>query len=103
MQLLFQAVYNLKRRRLGVNQAQLQVLLPLIRQRKQATFYNMDLNSFQMTVEKPIPKYFIQAITDGADRVMNQSESPAITRNLLKARENQAFNAIGCGFVLLVS
>ena len=56
MQFLFQAVYNLKRRRLWVNQAQLQVLLPLIGLHKQAPFYNMDLNGFQMTVAKPIPK-----------------------------------------------
>lgn len=44
-------------------------------------------SGFQMTVEKSITKSLLWPITTAANSAMNQSEWPAITCNLLKARE----------------
>ena len=52
-----------------------------------------------MTVEKPKPKQLLRPITTGANSVMNQSQSLAITCNSLKAREKSCVHgAIGFGF-----
>ena len=40
-----------------------------------------------MTVEQPVPKLLLRAITTGANCVMNQSEFLAIACNFPKARE----------------
>ena len=52
-----------------------------------------------MTVEKPKPKELLRPIKTGVDSAMNQSQFPAITCNLLKAREkSRVHGAIGFGF-----
>ena len=49
-----------------------------------------------MTVEKPKPKQLLRPITTGAGSAMNQSQIPAITCNLLEAREkSRVHGAIG--------
>ena len=45
------------------------------------------VSGFQMTIEKPIPKWLLRPITTGANSAMNQSEFLAVTWNFLKARE----------------
>jgi len=44
-------------------------------------------SDFQMTVQNPIPNLLLRPITTGANSLMNQSKSVAITCNLVKARE----------------
>ena len=52
-----------------------------------------------MTVERPKAKQLPRPITTGADSAMNQSESMAITCNLLEAREKSRVDGvIGFGF-----
>ena len=52
-----------------------------------------------MTVGKPKPKQLQRPITTGANSAMNQSQSLAITCNLLEAREkSRVHGVIGFGF-----
>ena len=56
-----------------------------------------------MTVEKPKQKQLLRPITKGANSATSQSQFPAITCNLLKAREkSRVHGAIGFGFGLLL-